>query len=253
MPGLAAALGDPARLPALDDDALRGLAPALIVAPHPDDESLGCAGLCVRLHALGLAAHLLLVSDGSGSHPGSRAWPAPRLAALRAAEAAEAWRRLGGHPAQIHALGLADRFVPAAGDDLFPQAVARARALVEALAPAAVVVPWRRDPHHDHRATWAILDAALADMSPRPRRLEYPIWTWEQPGEGAPPGAGEVTLWRLDLDAPARAAKQAAIAAHRSQLGLVIDDDPAGFVLTPAMLAHFAGPHEIFFEERPRH
>ncbi|MBC8083476.1 MAG: hypothetical protein H7Z21_09715, partial [Hymenobacter sp.] len=42
-----------------------------------------------------------------------------------------------------------------------------------------------------------------------------------------------------------------AIAAHRSQLAPgIIDDDPTGFLLSPAMLAHFAQPFEAYVEFR---
>jgi hypothetical protein len=51
--------------------------------------------------------------------------------------------------------------------------------------------------------------------------------------------------WRLDITA-SLAAKRAAIAAHRSQHGGVIDDDPSGFVLPAALLAVFERPYEVF-------
>ena len=36
------------------------------------------------------------------------------------------------------------------------------------------------------------------------------------------------------------------MAAHRSQHGLVVDDDLEGFVLPRALLHHFEGPWEVF-------
>ena len=51
--------------------------------------------------------------------------------------------------------------------------------------------------------------------------------------------------------APHGAAKQAAIACHRSQTTTMIDDDPAGFRLTPDVLARFAGDTETFWELDP--
>ncbi len=65
---------------------------AVIVAPHPDDEVLGCGGLLQHLLALGRPVQLISVTDGTASHPGSRQWPAERLAAERPRESAEALR-----------------------------------------------------------------------------------------------------------------------------------------------------------------
>lgn len=39
--------------------------PTLIVAPHPDDESLGCGGAIALLRQLGGAVKVLVVSDGN--------------------------------------------------------------------------------------------------------------------------------------------------------------------------------------------
>ena len=40
----------------------------LVVAPHPDDESLGCGGLIAKLAASGSAFCVLFVTDGGASH-----------------------------------------------------------------------------------------------------------------------------------------------------------------------------------------
>ena len=41
-----------------------------------------------------------------------------------------------------------------------------------------------------------------------------------------------------------------AIAAHRSQVTHLIDDDPTAFYLSPELLAHFDNPRELFLEEK---
>ena len=45
--------------------------------------------------------------------------------------------------------------------------------------------------------------------------------------------------------------KRHAIQAHRSQMTGLIDDDPHGFQLPPALLAQFDHPREIFLEIAP--
>ena len=68
---------------------------AVIVAPHPDDEVLGCGGLLQLLATAGRSMQLISVTDGSASHPGSQRWPVERLSVVRPQESAEALRRLG--------------------------------------------------------------------------------------------------------------------------------------------------------------
>jgi LmbE family N-acetylglucosaminyl deacetylase len=67
--------------------------PFVVIAPHPDDESLACGGLLALASCEGVRAAIVVVSDGAGSHPGSRAWPPARLAALRGGKGDEPLRR----------------------------------------------------------------------------------------------------------------------------------------------------------------
>jgi hypothetical protein len=60
---------------------------------------------------------VVIVSDGSGSHPNSRAYAPDRLASLREEEARQAGAELGLKPADMLFLRLPDRFVPSEGED----------------------------------------------------------------------------------------------------------------------------------------
>ena len=107
-------------------------------------------------------------------------------------------------------------------------------------------------PPRYHRATAALVLAALAGLPHPPRRLEYMVWAWERAAPAdLPTPTDQVRGFRLDVSAGVEL-KQRAIAAHRSQLAPgVFTDDPNGFLLAPAMLAHFAGPYEVYFEAAP--
>lgn len=242
-------LAEPALLPLMPAASVQTWGSTVVVAPHPDDESLGCGGAIALLRRYGCAVHALMVSDGTRSHPHSANYPAPRLRGVREAEAAQALELLGVPAEAITFLRYGDCAVPFAHDAHFAEAVARCRTLLEAASARTVLVPWRRDPHRDHRATYQIVAAAVQQMSAPPRVLEYPIWVWELAARDDAPAIGEMAGWRLDI-ADVVAQKQQAIAAHVSQTTDLIDDDPEGFRLQPDVLAHFAVPWETYLETR---
>jgi len=230
----------------------RALQPAhlgavVVVAPHPDDESIGCGGLIAQLCRHGQPVTVLLLSDGALSHPHSLRWTPSARARLRLAEFHAALRALGTDADSTRALQWPDGALPDAGTAGFEAAVAELASCLAAVKPATLLVPWRRDPHPDHRAASAIARAANAGLERPARVLEYPVWVQQRGAHADQPGPDEATHWRVDITAVI-ANKLQAIAAHQSQLGGVIDDDPTGFVLPPDMLARCAQPCETYYE-----
>ena len=61
--------------------------PVLVIAPHPDDETLGCGGLIAASVRAGHRVHTVFVTEGGASHPACRSWTRPERAAQREAEA----------------------------------------------------------------------------------------------------------------------------------------------------------------------
>ena len=229
-------------------DAVRALGRVLVVAPHPDDESLGCGGLLALLAAAGQAPQVAFVTDGTQSHPASRAYPAERLRAVREAEAIEALARLGLPAHAAHFLRHPDCGLPAPGTDAFAHAADQAALLLRRLRPDTLFVAWRRDPHCDHEGAWQLFRSAtrLLTDAERPRWIEYPVWAWAHAATAHAPRAHEGPAWRLDVST-VLGQKRAAIHAHRSQLGL-ITDDPGGFTLPDRFLPLFLRPWELFLE-----
>lgn len=224
---------------------LRSWGSTLVVAPHPDDESLGCGGVIALLRQQGQAVSVLFVSDGSMSHPNSKRYPPEARRDLREREAASALEILGIAPDDIHFLRLPDTRVPVPTSENFAEGVALVRDQLKCLRPQTVLVPWRRDPHGDHRATWHLLRAAVDQLEAPVRWLEYPIWVWESTQVGDLPTAADGSWWRVDVSA-FLPQKRRAIAAHVSQTTPLIDDDPEGFTLSPEMINHFTQPYEYF-------
>ena len=144
--------------------------PILILAPHPDDESLGCGGLIAEACRVGWPPVVAILTDGSRSHPNSRAYPAERLRALREQETQEAMAELGLPPERLAFLGYADTRAPHRGEALV-NAAKRVCALVDAWGCSIIATSWRHDPHCDHAAAAAIGAAASKVTGATPTSL----------------------------------------------------------------------------------
>lgn len=236
---------DCARLGSIPDIALDDLVPPgrrlIVVAPHPDDEILGCGGLVALLmarqrggaDAAASAVSFVGVTDGEASHLGSMNWTPPRLAARRRQERVQGLRRLGWC-GEVQSLKLPD-------GGIRPFEVPLAAALARQIeAQDVLVTTWRLDGHPDHEATGrACAQAAAATGA---RLLEMPVWTWHW----AAPGDARVPwqrMRRLPLGEAALRIKRVALAAHRSQLQADGDTPP---VLFPEAVERCMQPFETF-------
>ncbi len=235
------------RLPFADLDECTSTGSILVVAPHPDDESLGCGGLIAKARKQGCDVHVVILSDGTGSHPNSKRFPADALRALREREASAAAAALHLPHRALTFLRMRDRFVPREGGGA-QAAATRIAATARNSGVDAIFVTWAHDPHGDHQAANAIARLALQQL-PDCALYSYPVWGWSLPPDtivGRHPARG----FRLDI-APELATKRRAVAAHRSQTTPLIDDDPHGHHLPPEMLKRFDRPFEIFLDCEP--
>ncbi|MDH4572524.1 PIG-L deacetylase family protein [Salinicola acroporae] len=228
-PGLSA-------LPAIDAGTLvLAGARAVVVAPHPDDEILGCGALLQQWSALDRELLIVSVTEGTGSHPGSSAWPPERLGQLRPEESRRALSRLGLEGVDVIRLHLTDTRVGEESHEL-------AYRLHRLLRPNDVLVTtWRGDGHPDHEATGRVC-AQLADDRGL-ALIELPIWMWHwaEPGDRRVP-------WhrarRVAVDDDQLARKRAAMTEHASQC----EPDPSmgrPAVLSLPTLARLMQDHEM--------
>ena len=208
----------------------------LVVAPHPDDESLGCGGLIARAADAGVEVVVAALTDGAASHPGSAAWPAERLRGQRRAELCAAVTCLAP-AARVEAFE--------APDGRLEAWEAQAQAWLAGLAGdggfATVATSWNGDPHPDHKAAFRI--AARQAVLWGAALFAYPVWGLILEDE-ADAGARAPCV-KFDV-AAVLARKRAAIAAHRSQTTGLIEDDPQGFRLTAADIDRHLIPYEVF-------
>jgi len=205
----------------------------LVIAPHPDDETLGAGVTIMRKVDAGTAVHLLVATDGSKSPPGDPA----EVSALRAAELEAACTVLGLSGGDVTQLDFVDAELEGQ-EEALASAIADVVARVE---PADVLVTADTDPHGDHAVLGAATRRALVGTGAR--LLFYPVWHYDRPGRLVRlvrhSGRPELVSTRGYLDR-----KRAAIAAYPSQMA-AHNDDPEG--LTPRFLTHFVGKYEMFF------
>ena len=217
----------------------------LILAPHPDDETLGCGGLIAAVCATGIPPVVVILTDGSASHPNSRMFPPSTLAKRRERETLQATQLLGLPKQNLFFFRQPDTKLVRKGPE-FNRIVRRAAAIGRKHGCGLVVGPWAGDPHCDHEAA-ARIAAAVAE-SGQWRLLSYPVWGWlrdpealvDEPRQGG---------WRLNISGFS-SLKAQAIAAHASQYGDLITDAPEGFRLPKNLLSIFARPYEVFIDDQ---
>lgn len=241
---VADAASDPAPAPVWEA-AILASRRCLVVAPHPDDESLGCGGLMARLAEAGAEIAVLFTTDGGASH-NSPDWPRDRLAGVRASEADAALAALKAGGSERLRLGLADADMPVRGSREHAAALDHCRNWIARAKPDLVLLPWRRDPHRDHRDSHALVTEALDEAGSPARRLEYTIWLDELGAPEDHPRPGEMRRRDLFIGDVLHA-KRAAVEAHLTQTTDLIDD-PHGFRLSADTIDRLVTPCETYWE-----
>lgn len=209
------------RLSARDVTATTAGRSALVVAPHPDDETLGCGATIMHKVAGGARVAILVATDGSGSHRSAHLPPA-ELARLRREEMAEAARRLGVPADLVRWAGLVDGTVGEHEDRLTDVLAAT---LAE-LRPQEVYATCADEPHPDHASVGRAARRAVRAAG-GVALFEYPVWLWGSwpvyRGNrlGSMARATGIVARRRAVSvrtAPYAAAKRHALEAHASQL-----------------------------------
>ena len=157
---------------------LDGFDHVLVVAAHPDDETLGAGGLIATAAAADLDVHLFVCTAGEHSHPSSTTHRPEDLATRRESEVRAALGELAPG-AGITLLHVQDGHLREHEQTL----VALLVRLVKDGRRTLVVAPWRHDGHPDHDAAGRA--AATTAHRTGATLWEYPIWWWHwaQPGE----------------------------------------------------------------------
>lgn len=160
--------------------ALRLTDKMVIIAPHPDDEVIGCAGLIQALVEWGTPPHVIILTGGEGSHRGCCDTSAEEIVSARHQLTLKAATTLGLPESHIHCL-----HYPDGGVLLEHPETERLQALLSELAPQSVFVPHRGEGWSDHLQAAEIIKHLLKGLDVS--IYEYCVWMWYY------------NVWRLDF------------------------------------------------------
>jgi LmbE family N-acetylglucosaminyl deacetylase len=201
--------------------------PLIVVAPHPDDETLGAGGLIYTWASVHhIPVTIISVTDGEAARP-----EVAGLADIRRRELDAARHDLAPEGIDVIRLQLPDGQVTEYSDALMTA--------IDRNTPdgATIIAPFAQDGHPDHNAAG---NAAIQVAQRRGLAIaQYPIWAWHQT---TPAIFNDRRLGRFDLTPSARQAKQNAIHRFDSQLS----DRPGGAIVPAYVLEYFSRPYEMF-------
>jgi LmbE family N-acetylglucosaminyl deacetylase len=228
MPTIVPLISEAEWLPAFVDlaDWELPLLPTLVLAPHPDDETLGAGGLIAKLRRAGVPVTIVAITDGENAYAGT-----PRLGDLRVLEQIEAVQRLGVPESMIHRLHLPDRHVSDCEDQLVELLLALVNSDMH------LVAPWQRDFHPDHEAAGRA--AARVAQSKNLPITYYLFWTWHR---GNPSMLDGLPVTKLPLNEAELKTKLHALQAHVSQFEHG-DGQP---ILSPELLVPAQRAFEVY-------
>jgi len=224
---------------------------AVVLAPHPDDETLGCGATILRKVAAGTPVTIVVMTDGSASHRSGNI-SADELAALRVREMAEAAARLGIGDSALRWAGFGDGTLADHEED----AARYIGALLRELRPDEVYATSAHESHPDHASLGRAARAAVGDTAST-LLLEYPVWLWNSwPVQRGHRVRSCVDALRAVLGRRAvkvcagdhLAGKLHALQAHASQLArpAVVPPEDDWPVLPPEVLAAAGERYELF-------
>lgn len=146
---------------------------AVVLAPHPDDETFGLGGTLALHVAQGDRVDVIFLTDGGFGDPDGH-YSDVDYPALRRREAEAAARVLG--VADVSFYGYPDHY-PTVRDEDLADATRRLAADLAARAPATVYMPWLGECHPDHRLAALAGVRALATLPATVRGVGYEVWS----------------------------------------------------------------------------
>ena len=211
----------------------------VLIAPHPDDESIAMGGLIQIALSRGAHVTVVLLTDGDNNPWPQRAlerrlWIGSRARASwgrrRREEVGNALRILGVPDSSVRHLGLPDLGVTGCLESDLDATVEKLCDVFRDVAPTVVVSPSLSDTHPDHSAAHVMCRLALATCGSKAQWLSYTVH-----------GTTDASASECALDSRTRELKRRAVGAYHTQLVLsrkrimAYADRPERFVVEQAV------------------
>lgn len=207
----------------------------LIIAPHPDDEVLGCGGLIQRY---GEKAHVVILTGGGGSHRGCCDESEENIIAERRSLAKRINRDLGLPADNLHLLNYKDGYISEGNETEYKKLAA----IIQSVKPDAIFFPKQQgEGWPDHIEAGNIVRRICAEQHITPRLYEYCVWFWYY------------NVWRfslrkartLRLTSTEKKRKQKAVSDYTTPTASC--GKPWAGVLPPLMLKACSSDTELYF------
>jgi LmbE family N-acetylglucosaminyl deacetylase len=212
----------------------------LVLAPHPDDETLGCGATIMRKRAAGTPVQIVIATDGRYWPPLSKLSP-DALVEMREKEARQAAEVLGLSTENIVFL----RFEDGRLGDHRRLLRDRLADIIDQMKPEEIFGPSIIDAHSDHRVLAELgRELARARHDRFLRMFEYPIWFWDRRILSVK-HLFQLRVCTVRME-QFRMRKREAVAAYRSQVTNSIGEP--GWTARPGFLRQFLGREEVFFD-----
>ncbi len=222
------------------------LKPAIVFAPHQDDETLGCGGVIALKRKQGVPVKVVFVTDGGGSHGDNPRITRQEIVQIRREEALKALQILGVEAEDVHFLNQWDGALHKMSQAERKQTIEGIAQLLSEFQPQEVYVTHNKDRSKDHEISYELVKAAIAVAGIKVDLWQYAIWLlWEALLFRNLKFAELTAAYRLKIQS-VQSQKKEAINTYKSQY-LPIDAESSA-VLPPGFLWRFFLPYEVFFK-----
>lgn len=218
----------------------------IIIAPHQDDEVLGCGGLIASKQEMNIPVQVVFITDGAASHSWHPQFKAREIVPIRREEAIKALSILGVNSSQIHFLDQPDGKLKFLNLVQRQKVIEQLSQLLQAFQPEEIYVTHRHDRSKDHEATYELVQEAIMLSGIKTDVLQYPIWVfWDSLKHGNLQKEDLAGAYRLSIH-HVQIKKRQAIETYRSQYLPI--DAKMGAILPRSFVQRFFLPYEFFFK-----
>lgn len=143
----------------------------VIIAPHPDDEVIGCAGLIQALVERGTPPDVIVMTGGEGAHRGCCKLAESEIIVERRKLTMEVAKKLGLSESYIYFLDYSDEYIAQDCSE-----TEKLKEILIRLSPKAIFVPHWGEGMPDHIRTADIVKSLMKENEIS--IYEYCVWMW---------------------------------------------------------------------------